>query len=138
MLLSMTGINKSFGDVRVLTDASLQVEPGEVMALIGQNGAGKSTLIKILTGAYSHDAGRIEFLGREVRFGSTAESQAGGIATIYQEINLAPNRTVAENIFLGREPRRFGLVDRARMQADAREVLRRFKLDVEIKLIQGL
>ncbi len=132
MLLSMTDINKSFGDVRVLYDASLQVEPGETMALIGQNGAGKSTLIKILTGAYSHDAGRIEFQGREVRFGSTAESQAGGIATIYQEINLAPNRTVAENIFLGREPRRFGLVDRGRMQADARAVLRRFKLDIDV------
>ena len=132
MLLSMKGINKSFGDVQVLTNAGLDIEPGEIMALIGQNGAGKSTLIKILTGAHSCDAGTIRFQGRDVRFASTAESQAAGIATIYQEINLAQNRTVAENIFLAREPRRFGLVDRARMQAAARTVLSRFKLDIDV------
>ncbi len=132
MLLSMKGINKSFGDVQVLTNAGLDIEPGEIMALIGQNGAGKSTLIKILTGAHSCDAGTIRFQGRDVRFASTAESQAAGIATIYQEINLAQNRTVAENIFLAREPRRFGLVDRARMQSAARTVLSRFKLDIDV------
>lgn len=132
MLLSMKGIDKSFAGVRVLTAASLDIEPGEVMALVGQNGAGKSTMIKILTGAYSRDAGEIAFQGRAVDFGSTADSQAAGIATIYQEINLAPNRSVAENIFLAREPRRFGLLDRRRMREDARTVLRRFNLDIDV------
>src|SRR5262245_11950863 len=108
MLLSMTGIDKSFSGVKVLAAAGLEIESGEVMALVGQNGAGKSTLIKILTGAYRRDAGSIAFNGSEVDFSSPAESQAAGIATIYQEINLAPHRSVAENIFLAREPRRFG------------------------------
>ena len=116
MLLSMKGIDKSFSGVKVLTAATLDVEAGEVMALVGQNGAGKSTLIKILTGAYSRDAGEVVFEDKPVDFRSTAESQAAGIATIYQEINLAPHRSVAENIFLAREPRKFGLVDRRRMR----------------------
>jgi ribose transport system ATP-binding protein len=133
LLLSMKGIDKSFSGVRVLTAASLELEPGEVMALVGQNGAGKSTMIKILTGAYSRDGGEIEFQGRPADFRSTAESQAAGIATIYQEINLAPNRSVAENIFLAREPRNaLGLLDRRRMRADARAVLKRFNLDIEV------
>jgi len=130
----MKGIDKSFSGVRVLTAATLDMEPGEVMALVGQNGAGKSTLIKILTGAYSRDAGEISFQQRAVDFRSTAESQAAGIATIYQEINLAPHRSLAENIFLAREPRnRLGLVDRRRMHDDARAVLRRFNLDVDVE-----
>ncbi|PSJ64797.1 sugar ABC transporter ATP-binding protein [Kumtagia ephedrae] len=134
MLLSMKAIDKSFSGVRVLNAASLEVEPGEVMALVGQNGAGKSTMIKILTGAYSRDAGSVTFQGREVHFSSTADSQSAGIATIYQEINLAPNRTVAENIFLAREPRTaFGLVDRRKMRAEARAVLKRFNLDIDVE-----
>jgi monosaccharide-transporting ATPase len=133
MLLSMTAIDKSFGGVRVLTDASLKIEPAEVMALIGQNGAGKSTLIKILTGAYFRDNGDITFEGRPANFQSTAESQTAGIATIYQEINLAQHRSVAENIFLGREPKKFFLVDRDKMGADARAVLTRFKLDIDVE-----
>ena len=133
MLLSMKGIDKSFSGVRVLTAASLEIEPGEVMALVGQNGAGKSTMIKILTGAYSRDAGDIVFQGKPADFRSTADSQAAGIATIYQEINLAPHRTVAENIFLAREPRnRLGLVDRRQMRIDARAVLKRFNLDIDV------
>ncbi len=133
MLLSMTGIDKSFSGVQVLVAAGLEIEPGEVMALVGQNGAGKSTLIKILTGAYRRDAGSIVFNGGEVDFSSPAESQAAGIATIYQEINLAPHRSVAENIFLAREPRRFGLVDRRALRAGARAVLERFKLDIDVE-----
>lgn len=132
MLLSMKGIDKSFSGVKVLTAATLDIEPGEVMALVGQNGAGKSTLIKILTGAYARDAGEVVFQGQPVEFHSTAESQAGGIATIYQEINLAPHRSVAENIFLAREPRKFGLLDRRRMRAEARSVLKRFNLDIDV------
>ena len=133
MLLSMDGIDKSFAGVKVLTAASLSIEPGEVMALVGQNGAGKSTMIKILTGAYSRDAGSVAFNGQPVEFRSTADSQAAGIATIYQEINLAPHRSVAENIFLAREPRTaLGLVDRRRMRNEARKVLQRFKLDIDV------
>ena len=85
--------------------------PGEVHALVGQNGAGKSTLIKILTGAYRKDGGEVEFDGRPIEFASPQAAQRGGISTIYQEINLVPLRSVAENIFLGREPRRFGFLD---------------------------
>lgn len=132
MLLSMTGIDKSFSGVKVLASATLDVEVGEVMALVGQNGAGKSTLIKILTGAYSRDAGEIVFQDKPVAFHATADSQAAGIATIHQEINLAPHRSVAENIFLAREPLRFGLVDRRRMRAEARAVLKRFNLDIDV------
>ena len=132
VLLSMQGIDKSFSGVRVLTAASLDIEAGEVMALVGQNGAGKSTLIKILTGAYRRDAGTIRFQDKDADFRSTAESQAAGIATVYQEINLAPNRSVAENIFLAREPIRFGLVDRRRMRSAARRVLERFNLRIDV------
>ncbi len=128
----MKGVDKSFSGVLVLASASLEMEDGEVMALVGQNGAGKSTMIKILTGAYSRDAGEIVFDGRPAEFRSTAESQVAGIATIYQEINLAPHRSVAENIFLAREPKRFGLVDRGRMRAQARAVLQRFNLDIDV------
>jgi len=133
LLLSMQGIDKSFAGVKVLSQASLSIEPGEVMALVGQNGAGKSTMIKILTGAYSRDAGTVTFQSQAVDFRSTADSQAAGIATIYQEINLAPHRSVAENIFLAREPRNaLGLVDRRKLRADAHAVLQRFKLDVDV------
>jgi monosaccharide-transporting ATPase len=131
-LLSMQGITKSFDGVKALSLASLEIARGEVMALIGQNGAGKSTLIKILTGVHRKDAGTIRFDGREADFASAAESQAAGIATIYQEINLAPQRSVAENIFMAREPRSFGFLDRRTMRAKAREVLATFKLDIDV------
>ncbi len=102
----MKGIDKSFSGVRVLTSASLDVEAGEVMALVGQNGAGKSTLIKILTGAYPPRCRQHRLPGQPTLISDRRPpSQAAGIATIYQEINLAPHRSVAENIFLGREPR---------------------------------
>src|SRR5687767_3254555 len=119
MLLAMNGIDKRFSGVAVLHAASLEIEPQEVMGLVGQNGAGKSTLIKILTGAYRRDNGTIIFNGKEVDFTTPAESQLAGIATIYQEINLAPHRSVAENIFLSREPVWRGLLDRKRMRAEA-------------------
>jgi len=134
MLLSMQGVCKSFGGIAALRSASLDVAAGETMALVGQNGAGKSTLIKILTGAYQRDEGAVLFDGREAAFAAPAESQAAGIATIYQEINLAPQRSVAENIYLCREPRRFGLVDRKAMRAGARRVLETFKLDIDVDL----
>ena len=123
-------IDKRFAGVPALVGASLEVAAGRGHALVGQNGAGKSTMIKILTGAYRKDAGEITFDGRPVEFASPQAAQRGGISTIYQEINLVPYRSVAENIFLGREPRRFGLLDWRRMNArGGRELLRRFDVD---------
>ena len=134
MLLSMNGISKSFAGIAALQSASLEIGEGEIMALVGQNGAGKSTLIKILTGAYQRDEGTIRFQGKDVSFATPAESQAAGIATIYQEINLASQRSVAENIYLSREPRRFGLLDRKAMREGAAKVLKLFNLDIDVDL----
>ena len=131
-LLQMEGITKAFPGVRALEEASLIVGRGEVHAVMGQNGAGKSTLIKILTGAYRRDAGRITLDGREVDFHSPQQAQAGGVSTIYQEVNLVGFRSVAENIFLGREPRRLGLIDRRRMHVRARELLDRLGVRVDV------
>ncbi|NUS09703.1 MAG: sugar ABC transporter ATP-binding protein [Nonomuraea sp.] len=113
----MTGVSKSFLGVRVLTAVDLEVAAGEVHAVVGENGAGKSTLIKILAGVHPPDEGTIELDGRRVTFGHPVEAQRAGVATIYQEFNLLPERTVAENVFLGREPVRRGLVDRAAMES---------------------
>jgi galactofuranose transport system ATP-binding protein len=132
-LLAMRGIEKRFSGVPALSSASLEVEPGEVMALIGQNGAGKSTMIKILNGAYRKDAGEIAFDGRPVEFASPHEAQQGGISTIFQEINLVPYRSVAENIFMGREPRRLGLLDWRRIHRESEELLRRFRIEIDVR-----
>jgi galactofuranose transport system ATP-binding protein len=118
-LLSMTAITKSFGGVPALSEASLEVMPAEIMALVGQNGAGKSTMIKIINGAYVRDSGIISFNGAPWTAGSPQQAQRAGISTIFQEINLIGYRSVAENIFLGREPKRsFGLLDWARMNTE--------------------
>ncbi|MEH1017168.1 sugar ABC transporter ATP-binding protein [Micromonospora sp. CPCC 206060] len=123
LILDMQDIHKSFAGVPALRGARLRVGRGEAHALIGQNGAGKSTLLKVLTGVYSRDRGSIRFDGADVGFGSPYEAQRAGISPIYQEINLVPQRTVAENVFLGREPRRLGIVDRRRMVSETEELL---------------
>ena len=110
-LLQMQDISKAFPGVVALDGAQLTVRRGEVHALVGQNGAGKSTLMKILPGAYRKDSGSILFDGQPVEFRTPHQAQASGVSTIYQEINLVPYRSVAENIFMGREPRRFGFID---------------------------
>ena len=132
-LLVMRDIDKRFQGVKALSSASLEVAAGEIMAVVGQNGAGKSTLIKVLTGAYTRDSGAIEFGGKSVDFASPQEAQRGGVSTIYQEINLVPFRSVAENIFLGREYRRYGLLDWARINAEAADLLRRFAVEVDVR-----
>ncbi len=132
-LLSMHGIDKRFAGIPALRSAELVVEKGEIHALIGQNGAGKSTMIKILTGYYRKDAGEVLFDGRPVEFSSPQEAQRAGISTIYQEINLVPYRSVTENICLGRERRRFGLLDWSAMHAEARALLARFKIDIDVR-----
>jgi galactofuranose transport system ATP-binding protein len=132
-ILSMRGIDKSFAGVHALVGASIEVAPGEAMALVGQNGAGKSTLIKVLTGVHRKDGGEIHLLGRSVEFASPQEAQRAGVSTIYQEINLIPYRSAAENICLGNEPRRYGFIDWKQMNAAAEEVLRRFSVDIDVK-----
>jgi galactofuranose transport system ATP-binding protein len=131
-ILSMRGIDKSFLGVRALIDARLEVARGEVHALIGQNGAGKSTLIKILTGVYRRDAGEIVFDGAPVEFSSPHAAQLAGLSTIYQEVNLVPYRTVAENVFLGREPKRFGVLDWRRINGQAKELLARLGITIDV------
>jgi galactofuranose transport system ATP-binding protein len=132
-LLVMRGIEKRFNGVPALSGASLEVGRGEVHALIGQNGAGKSTMIKILTGYYTKDAGEIWFNGAPFHANSPKNAQAGGISTIYQEINLVPYRSVAENICLGRAPRRFGFLDWPRMHREAEELLAHFKVEIDVR-----
>jgi galactofuranose transport system ATP-binding protein len=132
-LLVMEGIEKAFPGVVALDGASLHVAWAEVHAIIGQNGAGKSTLIKILNGAYRRDAGTIMLEGQPVDFHNPQEAQLAGVSTIYQEINLVPYRSVAENIFMGREPRRWGLLDRGRMHRDATAVLDRLGVTIDVR-----
>ncbi|HKG56039.1 MAG TPA: sugar ABC transporter ATP-binding protein [Candidatus Limnocylindrales bacterium] len=131
-LLAMERISKSFPGVVALREASLRVGRDEVHALVGQNGAGKSTLIKVLTGVYRRDAGDIVLDGGSVDFRSPQEAQANGVSTIYQEVNLIPFRSVSENIFMGREPRRFGLIDWRRMNRESGAILHRFGIDVDV------
>lgn len=131
-LLRMEDISKTFPGVVALSKAHLRVDRGEVHALVGQNGAGKSTLIKILTGAYRRNAGTIVFDGHTVDFSSPQQAQASGVSTIYQEVNLIPFRSVAENIFMGREPRRWGLIDWARMHRQAADLLARLGVQADV------
>jgi ribose transport system ATP-binding protein len=132
-LLSMRGIDKRFAGIPALSSASLEVGHGEVHALIGQNGAGKSTMIKILTGYYTRDGGEILFDGQPVNFSAPQEAQKAGISTIYQEINLVPYRSVTENICLGRERRRFGLLDWPAMHKEAEALLARFNIKLDVR-----
>ena len=132
-LLSMRGMDKRFAGIPALTGASLDVLPAEVHALIGQNGAGKSTMIKILTGAYQPDAGELLLDGRPIHLRDPLQGQGHGIGTVYQEVNLLPNRSVAENLFLGRQPGRFGLIDRKKIDAQAAELLSRYGLDIDVR-----
>jgi galactofuranose transport system ATP-binding protein len=136
-IIEMTGISIAFGGVRALSDVSLRLFPGEVHALMGENGAGKSTMIKALTGVYTIDAGTITVAGERHEFSSPAESQEAGISTVYQEVNLAPNLTVAENMLLGREPRRFGGINFRAMNRRARATLERLGLDIDPTSVLG-
>ncbi len=131
-VLSATGIDKIFPGARALNGVDFSLARGEVHALLGENGAGKSTLIKCLTGAYRRDGGRILLDGAEVDPHNTLEAQKLGIGTVYQEVNLLANLTVAENLFLGRQPRRFGLVDARAMNKQARALLSEYDLDIDV------
>lgn len=131
-ILRMEGISKAFPGVQALRDVDFEAEAGQVVALVGENGAGKSTLMKILSGVYRADSGRIFLQGREVEIHNPHHAQQLGIAIIYQEFNLTPNQSAAANIFVTREPRQPGLgrllnfVDRRRMEQEAQQLLNRF------------
>ena len=128
----MDDIHIAFPGVKALDGVGLRLFPGEVHSLMGENGAGKSTLIKALTGVYGIDAGRIVVGGRPVSFAGPGEAQQAGIATVYQEVNLVTNLSVAENILLGREPRnRVGAISFRKMRAHARQVLASLNLDID-------
>ncbi|MBN3175238.1 ribose ABC transporter ATP-binding protein RbsA [Pectobacterium brasiliense] len=137
-LLQLQGITKSFPGVKALSGAALNVYPGKVMALVGENGAGKSTMMKVLTGIYRRDAGSIHFLGQEVDFNGPKASQEAGIGIIHQELNLIPQLTIAENIFLGREfTNRFGRIDWNKMYAEADKLLKRLNLRYDSRRMVG-
>ena len=124
-ILKMTDIAKSFSGVQALKNAALELRSGEVVALMGENGAGKSTLMKILTGIHSKDSGEIELFGEKVEFNNVKESQEKGISIIHQELNMMKDLTVAQNIFIGREPMAMGLfIDDGKMEAEAEKLLR--------------
>jgi simple sugar transport system ATP-binding protein len=129
-LVEMRGINKSFGAVKALIDVNLKIRPGEILGLVGDNSAGKSTLMKVLTGAYQLDSGTVMVDGSETLFKSPHESRDAGIEMIYQDFALCGNMDVGQNIFLGRWPRKGLFVDRKKMYADAGEVLKRLKVEV--------
>ena len=135
--IEFRNVSKRFGPIRALTDVSFVARRGSVHAVTGENGAGKSTLIKILAGVHSPDAGEILRDGQPIRFQGSADARAKGVATVFQELTLLPNLTVAENLFLGREPRRAGFIDRGEMRRRARAILERVGVDLDVNDMCG-
>jgi len=131
-IVEMKKINKSFPGVKALSDVDFRLFRGEVHALMGQNGAGKSTLVKVLTGVYKQDFGSMLLGGKPIRPDSPLAAQRLGINTVYQEINLCLNLSVAENIFIGKQPMRFGRIDRKAMGRQASDVLKKLNLDIDV------
>ncbi|HHW7570769.1 TPA: sugar ABC transporter ATP-binding protein [Mannheimia haemolytica] len=131
VILTMKNISKSFAGVNALKGVELTLRKGEVHALMGENGAGKSTLMKCLLGVYQADEGEIIYKGQPVRFESVLEAQKAGISMIFQELNLIPHLTVAENIFFAREPLKHGLVDKDKMVEESAKLLNFFEIDVD-------
>ena len=136
-ILRLSGIVKRFAGATALDGVDFELRPGEVHALVGENGAGKSTLIKIMTGAYHRDGGEVWLEGRPVRFATPADAQAAGVIAVHQEIHLLAYRTVAENVFLGREPRRWGMIDWGRMRTETAELLQRLGLAIDPTAVLG-
>ncbi|MGK3982317.1 sugar ABC transporter ATP-binding protein [Sorangium sp. So ce136] len=131
-LLSVDGLSKSFPGVRALHDVHFEAHAGEIQALMGENGAGKSTLIKLLTGVFPPDAGAIRLDGTTIQPTSPRRAEALGISAVHQEISLIPHLSIADNIMLGRQPRRFGLIDQRAVHAKARQALARLALDLDV------
>jgi ABC-type sugar transport system ATPase subunit len=129
-ILELRGISKSFGHVHALVDTDFALLPGEIMALVGDNGAGKSTLIKVIAGAHQPDAGEIRIDGEAVHLANPRAATALGIATVYQDLALVDQRSIAANLFLGREPTRGITVDHRRMVAEAEETLAKLRIRI--------
>jgi len=134
-ILKMHGIQKYFPGVHALDNAQLEVRSGEVVALIGENGAGKSTLMKILTGIYQKDDGVIEYFGENIEINGPRDAQAKGISIVHQELNLMQDLTVAENIYIGREPSKGLFLDKAEQNRMAEELLQSLHLDISPKTV---
>ena len=134
-LLHMQSITKDFPGVRALDDVSFEVRPGEIHALCGENGAGKSTLIKILGGVYPYGTyeGELHINGNEQQFHTVRDAERAGIAIIHQELALIPEMTVAENIYLGKEPCQFGTINKHRLYHEAGELLSQFGLTIPLR-----
>ena len=130
VLLTMKNIKKSFSGVAALKNAELELNKGEVVALMGENGAGKSTLMKILTGIYSKDEGTVTFEGKEVEYKSVSESEEAGIAIVHQELNMMNDLTVAQNLFIGKERKKGIFIDDAKMAEDAKELFKKLNVDI--------
>jgi simple sugar transport system ATP-binding protein len=134
IVLEMKNISKFFPGVRALSNVDFNLKRGEIHALMGENGAGKSTLIKVLTGVYEIDEGEIILNGQNIKILSTQEAQNLGISTVYQEVNLCSNLTVAENIYIGREPKKNGRIDWKKVNSDADKLLQeRLNLKIDVK-----
>ncbi|ATU92820.1 galactofuranose ABC transporter, ATP-binding protein YtfR [Phyllobacterium zundukense] len=132
VLLAARGICKSFIGFQALDTVDLTIRQGEIHALLGENGAGKSTLIKVLTGVHQPDSGVMELDGQPVHVRDTLHAQHLGIGTVYQEVNLLPNMSVADNLFVGRQPMRFGFIDRRRMEKRAQQLLSQYDLHIDV------
>src|SRR5574344_1706863 len=128
VVLSMRGIYKEFPGVKALQNVDFTLCKGEIHALMGENGAGKSTLIKVLTGVHTRDSGEIYLEGKSINNRSPEDAQENGISTVYQEVNLCPNISVAENIFAGYEPKNYFGIDWKSMNKKAHEILEGFDL----------
>ena len=136
-ILSMQGVSKGFPGVQALEDVSLEVSAGEVLVLVGENGAGKSSLMKILSGIYKKDSGKILLDDKEIEITSPLHAQQLGITIIHQEMNLMPDLTVAQNIFIGREPSKLGILSEGELNKKATEFLNRIGINLNAKTIVG-
>ena len=132
LLLKMSHIDKNFPGVKALSNVDFNLRAGEVHSIMGENGAGKSTLIKVLTGVYPSDGGSIALNNSEISPNTPKEAQQLGISTVYQEVNLCPNLSVAENIFIGREPRRFGFINWQEINKRSEVLLHTFDIDIDV------
>ena len=131
-IVKMVGISKHFGGVQALQDVSVDLYNGEILGIVGHNGAGKSTLIKVLSGVFSSDTGKIYFRGKEVKINNPKDSKDLGIETIYQHLALADNLNVPANMFLGREVKnRLGMLDNRAMEIETKNTLDRLKLQID-------
>jgi len=136
-LLEARGITKTFPSVPALSAVDFTMYPGEVHALLGENGAGKSTLIKVLTGVYKRDAGEVLLAGKDIHPKNPRHAQELGISTVYQEVNLVPTLSVAENIYLGRQPMRWGMIDAQSANRKATELLKTFHMSIDVTQALG-